>query len=47
MTMLLKKVKGLKMVKLVEAKWVWTEAHSRRLKMELTVQKEVLAKTML
>lgn len=47
LTMLLKKIKGLKQVKLVEAKWVWTEAHSRRLKIELTIQKEIMAKTLL
>jgi len=35
--MLLKKTAGLKKVKLVDAKWIWTEAHSKRLKMELTV----------
>jgi len=45
--MLLKKIKGLKQVKLVEAKWVWTEAHSKRLKIELTIQKEVMNKTLL
>ena len=47
LTMLLKKIKGLKQVKLVEAKWVWTEAHSRRLKIELTIQKEIISKTLL
>jgi nonsense-mediated mRNA decay protein 3 len=47
LTMLLKKIKGLKQVKLVEAKWVWTESHSRRLKLELTIQKEVMTKTLL
>jgi nonsense-mediated mRNA decay protein 3 len=43
--MCLKKIKGLKQVKLVDAKWIWTEEHSRRLKLELTVQKEVLQGT--
>lgn len=37
LTMLLKKIKGLKQVKLIDAKWIWTEAHSKRLKLELTV----------
>jgi len=37
----LKKLKGLNKVKLVDASWVWTEPHSRRLKVKLTVQKEV------
>lgn len=32
---------GLKKVKLVDAAWIWTEPHSRRLKLKLTVQKEV------
>lgn len=32
---------GLKKVKLVDASWIWTEPHSRRLKLKLTVQKEV------
>lgn len=35
------KVSGLKKVKLVDASWIWTEPHSRRLKLKLTVQKEV------
>jgi nonsense-mediated mRNA decay protein 3 len=33
----LKQVKGLKRVKLVDAKFVWTEAHSRRIKVNITV----------
>ena len=28
-------------VKLVDAVWIWTEPHSKRLKIKLTVQKEV------
>jgi nonsense-mediated mRNA decay protein 3 len=28
-------------VKLIDANWIWTEPHSRRLKIKLTVQKEV------
>lgn len=35
------KITGLKKVKLVDASWIWTEPHSRRLKLKLTVQKEV------
>ena len=38
----LKKIQGLKKAKLVDASWVWTEPHSKRLKIKLTVQKEVL-----
>lgn len=33
-------VKGLKTVHLVDATWIWTEPHSRRLKIKLTVRKE-------
>ncbi|CAG9463969.1 unnamed protein product [Pedinophyceae sp. YPF-701] len=39
--MCLKKIKGLNEVKLVDAGFVWTEPHSRRIKVKLTVQKEV------
>ena len=38
---LLKIMKGLKRVKLLDAKFIYTEPHSRRLKMKLTVQQEV------
>ncbi|CAM9129723.1 unnamed protein product [Choristocarpus tenellus] len=41
MALCLRKVIGLKKVKLVDAAWIWTEPHSRRLKLKLTVQKEV------
>jgi len=38
----LKKIRGLgKEVKLVDASFVWTEPHSRRIKVKLTIQKEV------
>lgn len=40
----LKKINNLNRVKLIDANWVWTEPHSRRLKLKLTVQKEVLSK---
>ena len=42
LTFCLKKVKGLSKVKLVDAGFIWTEPHSRRLKMKVTIQKEVL-----
>ena len=35
-------MKGLNKVKLVDAGFIWTEPHSKRLKTKLTVQKEVL-----
>lgn len=38
----LKKIKGLnKAVKLIDASFIWTEPHSRRIKIKLTVQKEM------
>jgi nonsense-mediated mRNA decay protein 3 len=37
----LKKIKGLQKVKLIDAAFVYTEEHSRRLKMKLTIQREV------
>ncbi|KAJ1457410.1 NMD3 family-domain-containing protein [Pelagophyceae sp. CCMP2097] len=41
MALCLKKIKGLKRVKVADAAWVWTEPHAMRLKLRLTVQKEV------
>lgn len=38
----LRKIPGLKELKLIDAVWIWTEPHSRRLKIKLTVQKEVM-----
>ena len=38
----LRKIPGLSQLKLVDAVWIWTEEHSRRLKIKLTVQKEVM-----
>eukprot|EP00761_Pharyngomonas_kirbyi_P013305 gb/GECH01013332.1/.p1 GENE.gb/GECH01013332.1/~~gb/GECH01013332.1/.p1 ORF type:complete len:473 (+),score=84.86 gb/GECH01013332.1/:1-1419(+) len=43
----LKKIKGLKKVKLVDANFLWTEPHSKRLKVKLTIQKEVFNGAML
>jgi nonsense-mediated mRNA decay protein 3 len=37
----LKKVKGLNKVRLVDASFIWTEPHSKRIKAKLTIQKEV------
>lgn len=39
----LKKIKGLNKVRLVDAGFVWTEAHSKRIKVKLAVQKEIQA----
>jgi len=46
MTFCLSKIKGLNKVKLVDASWVWTEPHSKRIKIKLTIQKEIINKTM-
>jgi len=43
----LKKITGLNKVKLVDAGFIWTEPHSKRLKIKLTIQKEVLNGTIL
>ncbi|PVU94188.1 hypothetical protein BB561_002735 [Smittium simulii] len=37
----LKKLKGLQKVRLIDANFIWTEPHSRRIKVCLTIQKEV------
>lgn len=39
---LLKKLKGLDRVKLIDAGFVWTEPHSKRLKIKLAIQSEVM-----
>lgn len=43
----LKKLKGLNKVNLVDASFVWTEPHSKRLKVKLVIQKEVMGGTIL
>ena len=43
LTFCLKRIKGLTKVKLVDAGFIWTEPHSMRLKVKLTVQGEVLS----
>jgi nonsense-mediated mRNA decay protein 3 len=43
----LKKLKGLNKVRLIDASFIWTEPHSKRLRVKLTVQKEVLSSTIL
>lgn len=42
MALCLKRMKGLKDVKLIDASFLWTEPHSKRLKIKLQVQAEVL-----
>lgn len=41
LTLCLKKLKGLNKVEMVDAAFIWTEPHSRRIKVKLTIQKEV------
>ncbi len=42
LTVCLKRIKGLnKEVRLIDAGFIWTEPHSKRIKVKLTVQKEV------
>ncbi|KDN52475.1 NMD3-domain-containing protein [Tilletiaria anomala UBC 951] len=43
----LKKLKGLHKARLIDAGFIWTEPHSKRLRVKLTVQKEVLTATVL
>ncbi|KAJ2256437.1 ribosome-binding protein [Coemansia sp. RSA 455] len=43
----LKKLRGLTKVRLIDAGFVWTEPHSRRIKIKLTIQKEVFTATIL
>eukprot|EP00759_Apiculatamorpha_spiralis_P044569 PhF_6_TR41549/c0_g1_i1/m.62937/K07562/NMD3; nonsense-mediated mRNA decay protein 3 len=41
MTLCLKRLKGLNKVHLVDASFVWTEEHSKRIKLKLQIQKEI------
>jgi nonsense-mediated mRNA decay protein 3 len=41
LSLCLKKIRGLKELTIVEAGFVWTEEHCRRVKVRLTVRKEV------
>jgi nonsense-mediated mRNA decay protein 3 len=47
LTLCLKKIRGLSKVKLIDANFVWTEPHSKRLKVKVTIQKDVLQGTKL
>ena len=47
LSLCLKKLKGLSKVHLVDAGFVWTEPHSKRIKVKVTIQKEVFASTIL
>eukprot|EP00039_Didymoeca_costata_P019978 m.339594 g.339594 ORF g.339594 m.339594 type:complete len:543 (+) comp18876_c0_seq1:180-1808(+) len=43
LSLCLKRLKGLSKVKLIDASFVWTEPHSKRVKVKLTIQKEVMS----
>ena len=47
MALLLRNVRGLKGVRLVDANFIWTEPHSKRLKIQLKIQKEQFTKLVL
>lgn len=47
LSLCLKKLKGLNRLKLVDASFVWTEPHSKRIKVKLTVHGEVIGGTVL
>ncbi|KAJ1650815.1 ribosome-binding protein [Dispira simplex] len=47
LTLCIKKLRGLGKVRLIDAGFIWTEPHSRRIKVKLTIQKEVFANTIL
>ncbi|KAF0683506.1 Aste57867_24458 [Aphanomyces stellatus] len=48
MALCLKKINGLnKSVKLVDASFIWTEPHSKRIKLKLTIQKEAVRNAIL
>jgi nonsense-mediated mRNA decay protein 3 len=43
----LKKLRGLNKVRLIDASFIWTEPHSRRIKVKLTIQKEIFTSAIL
>lgn len=46
LTMLLRKVKGInRTIKIIDAQLVWTEPHSKRIRMKLTVNQEIMTNT--
>eukprot|EP00775_Hariotina_reticulata_P007031 gene7031-7245_t len=47
LTFCTKRIRGLQKVKLVDAGFIWTEPHSKRLKVKLTIQAEVFNGTIL
>lgn len=47
MALFLRRIKGLSKVRLIDASFVWTEPHSKRIKVKVTIQREVFAATIL
>ena len=47
LTVCIKRLRGLSKVKLIDASFIWTEPHSKRIKTKLTVQQEVFQGTIL
>lgn len=47
LAILLKRLRGLNKVRLVDAKFIWTEPHSRRIKIEISVQGEAMPNVIL
>jgi len=47
LTLCLKKLRGLSKVKLIDAGFIWTEPHSKRLLMKLTIQANAIGKSIL
>ena len=43
LTLCVRKIRGMKNVRLVDASWIWQEPNNRRLKVKLTVAREVLS----
>eukprot|EP01104_Vermistella_antarctica_P009148 TRINITY_DN2331_c0_g1_i1.p1 TRINITY_DN2331_c0_g1~~TRINITY_DN2331_c0_g1_i1.p1 ORF type:complete len:545 (-),score=145.73 TRINITY_DN2331_c0_g1_i1:23-1657(-) len=47
LTFCIKRINGLSKVKLIDAGFIWTEPHSKRLKVKVKIQKEVMSNTIL
>jgi nonsense-mediated mRNA decay protein 3 len=45
MALCLKKLKGLAKVKLIDANFLWTEPHSKRIKLKLSIQVNLFLET--
>lgn len=45
LSILLKKIKGLNRAKIINAGFIWTEEHSKRIKVKITIQKQLNNKT--